>query len=105
MVRRVWCARRGRRWRRSRVGLLTEPRQHRGVIAVVRTVLPPNPSFQGPSMDPPLQRFRWILINSSAGKDSQAMLDVVVEKADRARVPRERLVVVHADLGRGEWPR
>jgi 3'-phosphoadenosine 5'-phosphosulfate sulfotransferase (PAPS reductase)/FAD synthetase len=32
------------------------------------------------------------------------MLDVVVEKADRAQVPRERLVVVHADLGRVEWP-
>jgi 3'-phosphoadenosine 5'-phosphosulfate sulfotransferase (PAPS reductase)/FAD synthetase len=32
------------------------------------------------------------------------MLDVVVEQADRAGVPRGRLVVAHADLGRVEWP-
>jgi 3'-phosphoadenosine 5'-phosphosulfate sulfotransferase (PAPS reductase)/FAD synthetase len=55
-------------------------------------------------MDPPLQRYRWITVNSSAGKDSQAMLDVVVERCDRAQVPRDRVVVVHADLGRVEWP-
>src|SRR5262249_26266628 len=38
------------------------------------------------------------------GKDSQAMLDVVVKRTEQAAVPRERLVVVHADLGRVEWP-
>jgi 3'-phosphoadenosine 5'-phosphosulfate sulfotransferase (PAPS reductase)/FAD synthetase len=43
-----------------------------------------------------------ILVNSSAGKDSQAMLDLVVERADAAGV-RDRLVVFHADLGRVEW--
>jgi 3'-phosphoadenosine 5'-phosphosulfate sulfotransferase (PAPS reductase)/FAD synthetase len=32
------------------------------------------------------------------------MLDYVVELADRAGVPRRRLVVAHADLGRVEWP-
>jgi hypothetical protein len=32
------------------------------------------------------------------------MLDYVVELADRARIPRDRLVVAHADLGRVEWP-
>jgi len=32
------------------------------------------------------------------------MLDFVVEQCDRADVPRSRLVVVHADLGRVEWP-
>jgi 3'-phosphoadenosine 5'-phosphosulfate sulfotransferase (PAPS reductase)/FAD synthetase len=44
-----------------------------------------------------------IVINSSAGKDSQAMLDRVVEEADRQGVSRKRLVVFHADLGRVEW--
>jgi 3'-phosphoadenosine 5'-phosphosulfate sulfotransferase (PAPS reductase)/FAD synthetase len=55
-------------------------------------------------MTPELTRYDWIVINSSAGKDSQAMLDFVVEQADRAKVPRRRLVVAHADLGRVEWP-
>ena len=32
------------------------------------------------------------------------MLDYVVELADTADVPRARLVVAHADLGRVEWP-
>lgn len=43
-----------------------------------------------------------ILANSSGGKDSQAMLDILVEMADRAAV-RYRMVVAHADLGRVEW--
>ena len=55
-------------------------------------------------MLPNLKSYDWIVINSSAGKDSQCMLDLVVERADRANVPRPRLVVVHADLGRVEWP-
>jgi 3'-phosphoadenosine 5'-phosphosulfate sulfotransferase (PAPS reductase)/FAD synthetase len=55
-------------------------------------------------MLPELSRYDWIVANSSAGKDSQAMLDYVVERCDQAHVPRVRLVVVHADLGRVEWP-
>ena len=55
-------------------------------------------------MLPDLKSYAWIAINSSGGKDSQCMLDYVVEHADRAKVPRSRLVVVHADLGRVEWP-
>jgi 3''-phosphoadenosine 5''-phosphosulfate sulfotransferase (PAPS reductase)/FAD synthetase and related enzymes len=55
-------------------------------------------------MLPDLPGYRWVVINSSAGKDSQAMLDHVVELCDRAYVPRSRLVVAHADLGRVEWP-
>ncbi len=49
-----------------------------------------------------LAAFDVILVNSSAGKDSQAMLTHLVELADREGV-RDRLVVVHADLGRVEW--
>ncbi len=55
-------------------------------------------------MFPNLRSYHWIVLNSSAGKDSQCMLDFVVEQADRARVRRSRLVVAHADLGRVEWP-
>jgi 3'-phosphoadenosine 5'-phosphosulfate sulfotransferase (PAPS reductase)/FAD synthetase len=55
-------------------------------------------------MVPDLPSYRWVLVSSSAGKDSQAMLDYVVELCDRAHVPRNRLVVAHADLGRVEWP-
>lgn len=53
-------------------------------------------------MAPDLTTYDVIVVNSSAGKDSQAMLDVVVELATAAGV-RERIVVVHADLGRVEW--
>lgn len=53
-------------------------------------------------MLPDLTHYHWIVLNSSAGKDSQAMLDYVVERCDAAHVPRDRLVVAHADLGRVE---
>lgn len=49
-----------------------------------------------------LKDYDVLLVNSSAGKDSQAMLDLVVELADQADVI-DRVVVVHADLGRVEW--
>jgi len=49
-----------------------------------------------------LASYDVILVNSSAGKDSQAMLSAVVELA-RAAGLVERVVVVHADLGRVEW--
>lgn len=52
---------------------------------------------------PVLSTYDIILVNSSGGKDSQAALDVVVEAADEAGI-RARVVVVHADLGRVEWP-
>lgn len=53
-------------------------------------------------MIPNITWYDVILVNSSAGKDSQAMLDYVVGLADAAGV-RDRVVVVHADLGRVEW--
>ena len=55
-------------------------------------------------MNPDLATYHWVVLNSSAGKDSQAMLDYVVERCDSIGVPRTRLLVVHADLGRVEWP-
>ena len=45
-----------------------------------------------------------ILVNSSGGKDSQTTLRQVVLAADAKNVPRHRIVVAHADLGRVEWP-
>lgn len=52
---------------------------------------------------PELASYDVIIVNSSAGKDSQAMLTHLVERADAEDVPRSRMIVVHADLGRVEW--
>jgi 3'-phosphoadenosine 5'-phosphosulfate sulfotransferase (PAPS reductase)/FAD synthetase len=49
-----------------------------------------------------LAEYDIILINSSAGKDSQAMLDYVYSLAVAEDVT-DRITVVHADLGRAEW--
>lgn len=49
-----------------------------------------------------LSSYDVILVNTSAGKDSQAMLDLVADLAAEAGVS-ERVVAVHADLGRVEW--
>lgn len=54
-------------------------------------------------MTPDLHSYDLVLVNSSAGKDSQAMLTHLVGLADALGVDRARLVVVHADLGRVEW--
>jgi 3'-phosphoadenosine 5'-phosphosulfate sulfotransferase (PAPS reductase)/FAD synthetase len=53
-------------------------------------------------VNPDLKSFDWLLVNSSGGKDSQAMLDVVVQLA-KVHGILDRVVVVHADLGRVEW--
>jgi tRNA(Ile)-lysidine synthase TilS/MesJ len=50
-----------------------------------------------PGCDCWLMSYDWILINSSGGKDSQAMLDLLVERCDRIGKSRKYLVVVHAD--------
>jgi 3'-phosphoadenosine 5'-phosphosulfate sulfotransferase (PAPS reductase)/FAD synthetase len=51
---------------------------------------------------PVLSDYDVILVNSSAGKDSQASLDVVAKMAKTAGL-LDRVVVVHCDLGRVEW--
>lgn len=51
---------------------------------------------------PDLALFDLIVVNTSAGKDSQAMMDYVVEQARTAGV-LDRVVAAHADLGRVEW--
>jgi 3'-phosphoadenosine 5'-phosphosulfate sulfotransferase (PAPS reductase)/FAD synthetase len=49
-----------------------------------------------------LERYDWIVVNSSAGKDSQAMLHEICRQASALGI-LDRVVVVHADLGRVEW--
>lgn len=51
---------------------------------------------------PDLREYDVVLVNTSAGKDSQAMLDLVCGLAREAGV-LDRVVAVHADLGRVEW--
>lgn len=51
---------------------------------------------------PQLAAYDILLVNISAGKDSQASLDVVVAQA-RAAAVLDRVVAIHADLGDAEW--
>ena len=50
-----------------------------------------------------LHDYNIILINTSAGKDSQTMMRYIVKLAEEQAYPKDRLIAVHADLGRVEW--
>jgi 3'-phosphoadenosine 5'-phosphosulfate sulfotransferase (PAPS reductase)/FAD synthetase len=52
---------------------------------------------------PDLRWYDLLLVNSSAGKDSLAMLDVFDDLA-AAQGVRDRILVIHCDLGRVEHP-
>jgi len=52
---------------------------------------------------PDLAAYDVILVNSSGGKDSQAMLDEVCTLAEAAGV-LDRITVLHCALGHVEWP-
>lgn len=54
-------------------------------------------------MVPNFNDYDAVTISSSAGKDSAAMLAHVVALADKQGYSRDRLRVIHADLGRMEW--
>ena len=54
-------------------------------------------------MKPNLKNYRWIVVNSSGGKDSQTALRVIVQECDRLGISRDRIVVSHQCLGRSEW--
>lgn len=62
----------------------------------------PAPQTATAASTPELADYDRILVNSSAGKDSQASLHVVATAARAAGVS-DRIVVVHADLGNAEW--
>lgn len=50
-----------------------------------------------------LSEYRWIVVNSSGGKDSQTALRFVVQECQRQAVGLQRVVVSHQCLGRMEW--
>lgn len=52
---------------------------------------------------PDLSTFDALVFSTSGGKDSTAALAEVVDATEAAGV-RDRLTVVHADLGEAEWP-
>lgn len=62
-----------------------------------------NHTWPAAGGQPHLASFDLILVNSSGGKDSQTMLRLVHRLAVEQGAA-DRTVVVHADLGRVEWP-
>lgn len=50
-----------------------------------------------------LGSYDLIVINTSAGKDSQAMLTHLMHLAEEQGVSRDKFLAVHCDLGRVEW--
>jgi 3'-phosphoadenosine 5'-phosphosulfate sulfotransferase (PAPS reductase)/FAD synthetase len=76
-----------------------------GVIALgvrVAEVYPEVAKKVWPGMAPDLKSYDIILVNTSGGKDSQAMMDLVCRMAAEQGV-LDRVVAAHADLGRAEW--
>lgn len=60
--------------------------------------------FEAPWREFSLTSYDWIVVNTSGGKDSQAMTDFVVGQARAAGV-LDRVLLVHCDLKtRVEWP-
>jgi 3'-phosphoadenosine 5'-phosphosulfate sulfotransferase (PAPS reductase)/FAD synthetase len=53
-------------------------------------------------LEPRIEDYDLILINTSAGKDSQTTMRVVVELAKKKGI-LDRVYAVHADLGRMDW--
>lgn len=50
-----------------------------------------------------LERYDWIVVSTSGGKDSQTMLRRVVDLCEPLGI-KSRIVAVHADMGQVEWP-
>lgn len=51
-----------------------------------------------------LADYDFVLINTSAGKDSQTSMRFVIDQAKREGYPMTRIIGAHADLGPMEWP-
>ncbi|MGY1502987.1 phosphoadenosine phosphosulfate reductase domain-containing protein [Streptomyces sp. QTS52] len=75
----------------------TEPKRKK---RTVHASVPFEPSTTVP--DELIRDADWVVVSSSGGKDSQAMLSYVVGRA-KALGMLDKVVVVHADLGRIEW--
>ena len=50
-----------------------------------------------------LKSYDWLVFNTSAGKDSQCMMDFMAPYIAKAG-KTSRTIAVHADMGRCEWP-
>lgn len=50
-----------------------------------------------------LDRGAYLVINSSGGKDSQAITYMLASSPELAKY-KDKMIVLHADLGRAEWP-
>lgn len=61
-----------------------------------------HPGQSSPSVS--LSDYDLVVVNTSSGKDSQTTLRFVMTQAAREGYPKDRVVCVHADLGRVEWP-
>ena len=77
-----------------------KPRPRRRKARTVHASVPRAPWTTVP--DELIRDADWVVVSSSGGKDSQAMLSYVVRRA-RALGMLHKVVVVHADLGRVEW--
>lgn len=51
-----------------------------------------------------LHQYHRIILNTSGGKDSQAMICEVLRQVHLVGYPLEHVFAFHADLGRMEWP-
>jgi hypothetical protein len=65
--------------------------------------IPGGRADEATSDRPSVASYDHVVGNTSAGNDSQAALNLAVEAADLAG-GRGRLVAMHTDLGRVEWP-
>ncbi|NEC96230.1 phosphoadenosine phosphosulfate reductase family protein [Streptomyces albidoflavus] len=77
-----------------------KPKPKRRKARTVHASVPSTPWTTVP--DELIRDADWVVVSSSGGKDSQAMLSYVVRRA-RALGMLHKVVVVHADLGRVEW--
>jgi 3'-phosphoadenosine 5'-phosphosulfate sulfotransferase (PAPS reductase)/FAD synthetase len=55
-----------------------------------------------PGFVPDLTEYDWVVVSTSGGKDSEAMLSYVKRLAEAAGIG-DRVVAVHADLGIADW--
>lgn len=59
-------------------------------------------TFTQTAIAPDLSKFDVIAVSTSGGKDSQAMLSIISDMA-RDQGVLDRVIAIHADLGRAEW--
>lgn len=80
--------------------VVPKPKPKRKRMRAVHPSVPFTPSTTVP--DELIRDADWVVVSSSGGKDSQAMLSYVVRRA-KALGMLDKVVVVHANLGRAEW--